>query len=857
MKKKILLILSLLCALFLFCAVGCDSGSSGGKTDDVSQGGSTEGGGSEGGGSTEGGGTTESYTVSLVFDAELGTITLSPAAENNVYAKGTSVTATVAPLPGRVLSSFEVDGEEKELTGSKYTFTVEKNVTLEAAFENVPMPASILNSLKGKTAFTGDGMETRVYDGYDEYIIDFSYDYKVAFDGELAFRSVYENKMGLYLSNAAYRNVNGKATTYVRKMDGTVTTSATDADFSAYGNPFDALAAEDFIATGDNGYTIKDAQKARAAARVFSGVDEEIEAFTVFTSEGSVIYLTIDTVEKAHGEGISIDYHYTTSYTFEPAEPMDLEVYTAPFPTTPEHASLKAALESAAAAESYMYHVKEDAESNYYVTKNAIYNDETGAELGFILYSDNLVHYLGYKTDKEGGKLTVDEVVQVTVDGQQYSSTSNIDALKPIFSGFAAEMFEPKGEGVFVLREEAYALLPDVAQCIWSFGDDVTMNFAQSIQIKVENNTLKEIQIVTKLFMYNTTFVMTYSGWNATKLPYPIEGEEGEGGSQTPDTPKPPVSSDAPYPAKFIGKYAGGTWSGTKYAVEITNKTITVSAADAPATVTNIGYDAAKGKITLTVNGISCTISAAGEASDTVNTITLAADDNSFSANLERVTEGGGTGTVTIPDTFFGTFEGDDEGKHYVITISASGIEATVDGEAIPVTVTGYNVRHNELEITWNGTACNMSVELTTVTVNGEDRTYPASVSVMAGDCSVNFTIPVKEGTIPKGDEEETPPAAAGKEKFYGTFEGIYSPYDSDTKTTYRVTISKDGITVSIDGAAATVTEVAYNEKDDEFTFKVNGEDYSITNNSDGNTVSEIALFWNNSTSFAYLNRVS
>lgn len=849
MKKKILLILSLLCALFLFCAVGCDSGNSGEKTDDVSQGGSTEGGGSEGGGSTEGGGTTESYTVSLVFDAELGTITLSPAAENNVYAKGTSVTATVSPLPGRVLSSFEVDGEEKELTGSKYTFTVEKNVTLEAAFENVPMPASILNSLKGKTAFTGDGMETRVYDGYDEYIIDFSYDYKVAFDGELAFRSVYENKMGLYLSNAAYRNVNGKATTYVRKMDGTVTTSATDADFSAYGNPFDALAAEDFIATGDNGYTIKDAQKARAAARVFSGVDEEIEAFTVFTSEGSVIYLTIDTVEKAHGEGISIDYHYTTSYTFEPAEPMDLQSYTENFTRTSEHDSLEAALESAAAAESYMYHVKEDAESNYYVTKNAIYNDETGAELGFILYSDNLVHYLGYKTDKEGGKLTVDEVVQVTVDGQQYSSTSNIDALKPIFSGFAAEMFEPKGEGVFVLREEAYALLPDVAQCIWSFGDDVTMNFAQSIQIKVENDTLKEIQIVTKLFMFETTFVMTYSGWNETELPYPIEGESGGGGSQTPDTPKPPVSSDAPYPAKFIGKYAGETWSGTKCAVEITDKTITVSVADAPATVTNIGYDAASGKITLTVNGTPYKISATGEASDTVNTITLVADDNSFSANLDRITEGG-TGAVTIPDTFFGTFEGDDEGKHYVITISASGIEATVDGETITVTVTGYNTRYKELQITWNGTACNMSVELTTVTVNGEDRTYPASVSVMAGDCSVNFTIPVKEGTIPKGDEEATPPATAAAEKFYGTYEG-----DGDGKH-YVVTISKDGITVSIDGTAATVTEVAYNEGMEEFTLKVNGENYSINANSEDNPVSEIVV-WFEIWHSVYLNRVS
>ena len=130
MKKKLLLFFSVLCLAILFVAAGCDGNNTGGTT---------------GGNSGEGGDQTpETFTVTLDFDESVGSIVLTPAAEGNVYEKGAAVTAEVTPLPGRVFESFKADGTEIALKDNKYSFTVEKNVTLSAAFSTVPMPASVL-----------------------------------------------------------------------------------------------------------------------------------------------------------------------------------------------------------------------------------------------------------------------------------------------------------------------------------------------------------------------------------------------------------------------------------------------------------------------------------------------------------------------------------------------------------------------------------------------------------------------------------------------------------------------------------------------------------------------------------------
>ncbi len=817
MKKKLLLAIGLICLAFSLATAGCGLQKGPQQPSD--------------GPTPEG----AVYTVTVSFDDTLGTVTLTPSAEGNKYSAGTSVTAEAAPLPGRTLLSFKADGEEKTLTDDKYTFVIGKDTSLEATFGTNPMPASVFNSLKGKTAYTGTGEEDHIYDGYEEYPIAYSYKVEVAFDGDLVHHSLYENGMNLYLHNWIYKNENGKAVSYARQIDNSLERKDTGEDFSRFGNPFEAMTAEDFIDIGDDNYLLTDPEKASAAAFALTGMEEEIEKFVVCADGGVAVLISIDSVEDARGEGITIDYIYTSSFVFFVADPVDLDGRTEEYETKAEHASLAAALQKAAAAQSYKYHVVEDGsyEYNFYVTDKAIYNDEEGSELGYYLHSDDLVHEIYI----EDGKLVLGDPVQGTLDGEHYVTTSDITSLQPVFV-FAPELFEPKGNGVFAMRPEDPDLIHEVAQRIWSFGDDLTMNFAQTVEITVENDVLKKISVTCKVMMFDTTFELTYSGWNDTALPLPIEGI---GGGTKPDTPVTPDTPDtpAPYPAKFIGKYTGEKWSGTKYAVEITATGITVSIDEVPATVADIGYDAATGKIPLKVNGIPCTISATGEASSTVSEITFVSDDFTINGTLGRVTEGG-EGTVTIPEQFYGTFACDENHKHYEVKISASGVEATVDGAAITVTVTGYNI-HKELEILFDGTPCSLSVEL-------DSEQKPLSIGIMsANDFSVNLTLyPVAgEGPAsPDDDEGGSDAPVAGKEKFYGTYEGKDVPLDSDEGTTYLVTISTGGITVSIDGVAATVTEVSYNEGMEEFTFKVNGEDYSISANSDDAPLSEIALWF-------------
>lgn len=107
------------------------------------------------------------------------------------------------------------------------------------------------------------------------------------------------------------------------------------------------------------------------------------------------------------------------------------------------------------------------------------------------------------------------------------------------------------------------------------------------------------------------------------------------------------------------------------------------------------------------------------------------------------------------------------------------------------------------------------------------------------------------EYTYSGWDETELPYPIAGEEtpettpqKYYGTF--------ADKGGKYLITISERGMTATVDGAAAEVTEFVYNSRMDEFTFKLNGEEYSITPNSDDDPLTELALWKGISLTYLY-----
>lgn len=532
----------------------------------------------------------------------------------------------------------------------------------------------------------------------------------------------------------------------------------------------------------------------------------------------------IETSESARGEGITIDYTYYASYVFDIAEPADLSARLTPYPTTADHAALQSALEAAQSAENYKYHVLEDGtyNYNYYVTENAIYLDEEGFELGYVLHSDGIVH----EFSPQGGKFVVGDALQVqSYDDGTMHTTSDIASVKPDFAGFAAELFEAKGDGVYALREENVDLIPDIAQTFWNFNDYMTMAFAQKLEITVQDGILSKVSIVTYLYGSETTYVLTYSGWGETELPLKFEGE-----AEDPDDPDAPVV----IPEKFYGIFEGDYTDylapetpKTHYVLTIDDSGMTATVEGASVTVAVVSYNADEQSFAITFNGVACTLSNYSDAdAATADELGLLADDFSINVTLSRKTEGGGSDEpdhgdpTTYPEKFYGIFEGDytdysaypeTSTVHYVVEISAEEIKITVGGTPAETAFVSYDAAYETIKITLNGK------DYEIVNYSSGSTVDEINLSGSYPDPSVTLSRKTEEG--------ESYPA-----KFYGTY----------TNSEYEVVISADSITVKIGGEEAEVTDISYSGGT--IYLKVDGADYEISANDDDDPVSQIAL---------------
>ncbi len=776
------------------------------------------------------------HTVTLSYDETKGTVSLSPS--KNAYTEGENVTVTVTPNSGIAVESFKVNGEEESLAEGVYSFTVETDTTVEVAFASLPatMPEELFAQLEGKTAYTGEGEEERIYDGYDDYHIQYEYSYKVAFDGENTHRFQKDESMKLVLTNEIYHNENGSAVSYALKADNTFEIVDTGESFESYQNPFGTVVhASDFLEGEDGAYLLTDAEKASVAAQAFTGMKAEIKSFAVYTTGGNVTFIMIETSESARGEGITIDYTYVGSYVFDVAEPVDLSARLTPHPTTADHAALQSALEAAQSAVNYKYHVLEDGmyNYNYYVTENAIYLDEEGFELGYVLHSDGIVHEFA----PEGGKFVVGDALQVqSYDDGTLHTTSDIASVKPGFAGFAVELFEAKGKGVYALREENVDLIPDIAQTFWNFNDYMTMAFAQKLEITVQDGVLSKVSIVTYLYGFETTYVLTYSGWGETELPLKFEGE-----AEDPVGPNTPVA----IPEKFYGTFEGdytdylSPGTSTHYVLTINGNGMAATVADTPVKVDVVSYDADEQSFAITFNGTSCTLANYSEPdADSADELVLFADDFSINVTLSRKVEGGGDdgpGTedpTTYPAKFYGIFEGDytdysafpeTSTVHYVVEISADEIKITIDGTPAETAFVSYDAHYETIKITLNGK------DYEIVNYSSGSTVDEINLSGSYPDPSVTLSRKTEEG--------ESYPA-----KFYGTY----------TNSEYEVVISAGSISVKHNGEETEVTDISYSGGT--IYLKVDGADYEISANDDDDPVSQIVLtfeVWH----MAYLSR--
>lgn len=522
----------------------------------------------------------ERYTVTVVCDGEKGSVKLSPASDDGKYEAGTTVTAAVSAKAGYMLSALTVDGAAREADASgNFPFTVEKDLTVEATFKNAPtMSVDALASAAGKLALSGKGEERRIYDGYDDYGIEYQYSFVTRFDGDITAYRKRDDGMKLILTNRAYTDRDGKAVALERTLQNTITEIPTGESFDGYRNPFGTvLTAADLFLCGENEYVVKDAAKASEAAKAITGQSDEIESFTVtLDGDGAVFAVTIETKPDNKGEGITLNYSYYSYYSFlvEVEKDFDLTSWTRPYSYEEEHASLERALQAADEAESYRYHVKEDAEYNVYITKDAFYNDEEGFAYGYIEI-DGMV----YDIDVEDGVASVGSPAQFS---DATGNATTYPSIAPIFADFLAfspALFEPKGEGVFVLRDDDIKMAPAIAEAIYDSNDDAPMFFAQSVKITVQNDILYQVEIVTYLYAYETTFTFTYSGWDATELPVELKGS-GD------DDPVPST-----YPSKFHGTFAGDGFNGERYVVTISADGIEVTVGGVKKTATEVHFE--------------------------------------------------------------------------------------------------------------------------------------------------------------------------------------------------------------------------------------------------------------------------
>ena len=76
-------------------------------------------------------------TVTLEYDEELGSVSLSPVAEGNVYAAGSTVIVTVVPNASCAVKSVTVNGEIVEIAGESYGFEIAEDTTIAVVFEPV------------------------------------------------------------------------------------------------------------------------------------------------------------------------------------------------------------------------------------------------------------------------------------------------------------------------------------------------------------------------------------------------------------------------------------------------------------------------------------------------------------------------------------------------------------------------------------------------------------------------------------------------------------------------------------------------------------------------------------------------
>ena len=486
------------------------------------------------------------YTVTVNCD-EGATVTLSPQPENgNKYQEGTLVTATLQLQSGYEVGTCYVDNAIVRFVDNKITFTVLHDTLVEVAAYR-PIPASVLQSLRGNVLFGGDVYKVNASLNNNGVAGDpttrLLYQFISMYDADKQLVWQWEDGEEGTFSMVFGSDEQGYVAMPTHGYDGVfewLRMSDSEGNylpFSSYYNPFEYLNAADFIYEEDNhiGEDVYDSvwslspNNAQNVLYAITGYTYDVATFKIGVLDGvaaEIVFVTTETrtnvrVSYTVGEfGIQQD---TSEYA------LDDDILA---PEYPEQEELEKALADAAAVTSYKVQ----------------HSYTNGINTGYDIYREGDVVWITGDDYSYGYLIRPDEMVWEFSfkDGQMVLSNNAVtdDIMNVVATfdlmGVSPSMFKHVGNGRYVLRDcdlNGYYAQDLVYYSALSFatGADEQTEFyyyASNVAITLDSNgVLSKVEVYyyvadadNKPVEY--AIVLDFSEFGTAKIPSDVEIDE-------------------------------------------------------------------------------------------------------------------------------------------------------------------------------------------------------------------------------------------------------------------------------------------------------------------------------------------
>lgn len=436
-------------------------------------------------------GTAAPAEVTTDCDRAFGRITVSAPADGICHRVGESVTVTVTPDDGAVLTSVTVNGEAVTTENGRFTLTLTGDTALAATFGVGRMSDDLFRSLTGVMRYRG----TYRYDvmGSDEY--DKTMILDTIFAGDYIWQVESDAETGEIYYDTVYGKENRRLVLITHTSDNEILRTVSDELYENYYNPFDRLSPDDFTYLGSGVFRLSDAAKRKTAASALTGWVESMEDFLVYTEDGVATSVKFKTAIIRYSDEISYISSYDLTIEERGTATVDKDRIE-PYERTPAHDALEAALRAAAEAPAYTvrhrghevgYEEPEGGETRpgygdtdylVYVRRgDMIYDSYPGEEHGFKLLQ---TYVYPFEFDAAGRVVLRDPVA---ADG--------IASLSANFTAFKVELFTCIGDGVYVLHNNA-----DASAVVGFFGEGYeksSYSYAKDCKITLKDGVLSEI----------------------------------------------------------------------------------------------------------------------------------------------------------------------------------------------------------------------------------------------------------------------------------------------------------------------------------------------------------------------------